>query len=42
MVAVCHHCGAGGGCEEENKDVVLEAHQTSQVGGARDGHVTVM
>ena len=35
MVAVCHHCGAGGRCEEENKDVVLEAHQTSQVGGAR-------
>ena len=35
MVAVCHHCSAGGGCEKENKDVVLETHQAAQVGVAR-------
>ena len=35
MVAVCHHCSAGGGCEEANKDVVLETHQAPQVSVAR-------
>ena len=33
MVEVCHPVGSRGRCQEEASDVVLETHQTAQVGG---------
>ena len=31
VVEVRHHCSAGGGCQEEDQNVVMEAHEAAQV-----------